>query len=729
MLMKISIKREQNQASLSFAERLRVGELCSGMRKKFRPKVKRKRLQLLLALLITAAMGAWGKQIYISYPAWPSGTTSVSAGNLVLEMEPSDSFENLKSKIEDKSGLNPTYMHLYYNGSECANTEILAQKGITEGSVLTLVYIPPYAVKLKDGTADAGKWTATVGTSTTAKPLPVGGLNPKDAVTLKYGGRLKVKAVNATHDGWNGDLSNIPASLIQDDGRTVIVPDGTTLTGTLNGSSQPYKITIAAGATVTLDNATINGVSNTSYKWAGLNCLGNATIVLKDGTTNTVRGFYMIYPGIHVPEGSTLTITGGKQGNGKLIASSNGYGAGIGGGFDASSDGICGNITITGGDITATGGDFCAGIGGGCNQPCGNISIEGGSVTATGGTGAAGIGGGINCSCGNITITNGVTRVTASNGGAAPYSIGAGNPGTCGTVTIGGVVYWQDNAAVGDGATYLGQATIVYPDPLATPLTIEAVSAGTIVVGINGTLTTGMKYSVNGDTPTLITMTTPIEGLKAGDKVQFYGNGTQTQAYYIQGEVSVTINGSGEGFKTKVYGNIMSLLDEEGFATKTELPNARFVFSRLFMENTTLIDASELLLPAATLTFGCYKQMFQGCTNLTKAPKLPATTLATSCYECMFGGCQLLTAAPKLPAMELVLGCYSGMFIGCTSLTNAYVKAAYTVSVYECEQMFNGCTATDAVLHTTSGNKASWQAKMGTGKTWSNWTVDDDWED
>lgn len=694
MLMKISIKREQNQASLSFAER-----------KKFRPKVKRKRLQLLLALLITAATGAWGKQIYISYPAWPSGITSVSAGNLVLEMEPSDSFENLKSKIEDKSGLNPTYMHLYYNGSECANTEILAQKGITEGSVLTLVYIPPYAVKLKDGTADAGNWTATVGTSTTANPLPVGGLSKGNAVTLKYGGHLKVKNVTATHDGWDGDLSNIPASLIQADGKTVIVPDGTTLTGTLNGSSQPYKITIAADATVTLDGVTINGVNNVSYMWAGLNCLGNATIVLKDGTTNTVRGFYMLYPGIHVPAGSTLTITGGKEGTGKLTASpydggtDDSYGAGIGGGYTTS----CGDIDIQGGVITATGGIWCAGIGGGCNQPCGNISIEGGTVTATGGPDAAGIGGGLNLSCGNITIASTVTRVTATKGDAASHSIGAGNRGTCGTVTIGSTVYWEDNAAVDtDAEDYLRQATIVYPEPvtLATPLTIEAITPGTILVDIDGELSTGMKYSVNGGkTKAPINITTEIP-VAEGDKVQFYGNGIQIQAY--GGNPAVRIVGIGDGFQTKVYGNIMSLLDETGFATKTELPNERLVFSGLFAGNTTLIDASELLLPATTLANACYYNMFYYCTSLTTAPKLPATTLATLCY--------------------------SGMFYGCTSLTSAYVKAAY-IDGNVCENMFVDCSATGAVLHTTSDNKASWQDMMGSGNAWSNWTVAADWQD
>ena len=68
--MKISIKREQSQAGLSFAERLRVGEPCSGMRENrrslaggesnFRPQVKNK-LLLLLALLLTAATGAWAQ--------------------------------------------------------------------------------------------------------------------------------------------------------------------------------------------------------------------------------------------------------------------------------------------------------------------------------------------------------------------------------------------------------------------------------------------------------------------------------------------------------------------------------------------------------------------------------------------------------------------------------------------------------------------------------------------
>ena len=176
--------------------------------------------------------------------------------------------------------------------------------------------------------------------------------------------------------------------------------DGDILIGTLGKS---VKVSIASGATVRLRNATINGVNNEAYQWAGINPRGDATIVLEG--SNSVRGFHEYYPGIHIPQGKTLTI----KGSGSLNASSNGTFGG-------------------------------AGIGGGYKVNCGNIVIEGGTVNAVGRHTSPGIGGGILGSCGTITITDGVTSVTATKGGYASYSIGPGDHGTCGTITIGGKV-------------------------------------------------------------------------------------------------------------------------------------------------------------------------------------------------------------------------------------------------------------------------------------------------
>jgi len=160
--------------------------------------------------------------------------------------------------------------------------------------------------------------------------------------------------------------------------------DGDILTGTLDGETQPYQITIADGARVTLQDVTINGYSTIDYVWAGITPCGDATIILEG--TNTVKGFYYIYPGIYAAEGGVLTI----QGDGSLTASSNGSGAGIGGGNGTS----CGDIKIMGGNITAMGGDYAAGIGGGTDAYCGSIYIGGGIINAEGGDGGAGIGSG-----------------------------------------------------------------------------------------------------------------------------------------------------------------------------------------------------------------------------------------------------------------------------------------------------------------------------------------------
>lgn len=195
------------------------------------------------------------------------------------------------------------------------------------------------------------------------------------------------------------------------------VPDGCTVTGTLGSN---VKISIADGATVTLDNVNINSSGTwTSGDYAGITCEGDATIVLSG--TNSVRGFSKYYPGIQAgPSDKTLTILG----NGSLNASSNGFATGIGCCY-GNSRGDCGNIVITGGTITATGGgDYAAGIGAGFSSICGNITINGGTINATSGTdGLAAVGKGYTeATCGDITIS-GTPSVTLNNPKNTEYPV------------------------------------------------------------------------------------------------------------------------------------------------------------------------------------------------------------------------------------------------------------------------------------------------------------------
>ena len=145
-----------------------------------------------------------------------------------------------------------------------------------------------------------------------------------------------------------------------------------------------------------------------------------------------------------------------------------------------------------------------------------------------------------------------------------------------------------------------------------------------------------------------------------------------------------------------VYGNIASLLYGDDF--EGEKPAEPAQYAQLLIENTGLIDATNLvlpskvstsslygffadcsalekaplILPATELGIGCYARMFSSCKALTTAPLLPATTLAEHCYDSMFSNCRSLTVAPDLFATELVAGCYAYMFYVCSSLQ--YIK-------------------------------------------------------
>ena len=219
-----------------------------------------------------------------------------------------------------------------------------------------------------------------------------------------------------------------------------------------------------------------------------------------------------------------------------------------------------------------------------------------------------------------------------------------------------------------------------------TPLTIEAITDGDIVVW---SPKSGMRYKINDGEMTTwtgnLTFAKKTIYVAAGDKVQFYGNGTNITSY------SGTTIYLGTA-QVKVYGNIMSLVDETSFATATTL-TAEKAFYQLFYNYSALKDASGLLLPATTLSSNCYERMFVTCDNLTAAPALPATTLAEGCYDSMFIGCTSLTAAPALPATTLASNCYNSMFGDCTSLTAAPALPATTLASNCYNAMFTGCTS------------------------------------
>ena len=174
-----------------------------------------------------------------------------------------------------------------------------------------------------------------------------------------------------------------------------------------------------------------------------------------------------------------------------------------------------------------------------------------------------------------------------------------------------------------------------------------------------------------------------------GDKVLLKGTGNR---------LGVGISGCSFNCikRYKVYGNIMSLLYGDNFTNQTTLTTSNafsYLFSRQRGGFSYLVDASNLKLPATTLSTNCYAYMFASCTYLIKAPELPATTLAEGCYMDMFNGCTSLVQAPDLQATTLADKCYMAMFVSCSSLTTAPTLPATTLYPLCYATMFWYCTS------------------------------------
>ena len=215
---------------------------------------------------------------------------------------------------------------------------------------------------------------------------------------------------------------------------------------------------------------------------------------------------------------------------------------------------------------------------------------------------------------------------------------------------------------------------------------VEFVSSTPMIITPNYTNTgVTLQYSLNGTSWTTIATgaTTPSTNI-----IYFRGRATGTKSLFVSGAASNAWTFTG-ATNLECNGKLDRLLQNALGSDEDVLTIGTYCFSHMFQGNTQLIKAPTL--PATTLAEDCYREMFRSCTSLTTPPALPATTLAGNCYSNMFYGCTSLTTAPELPATTLVYICYQSMFQGCTSLTTAPALPATTL-VYQCyDNMFSGC--------------------------------------
>ena len=218
----------------------------------------------------------------------------------------------------------------------------------------------------------------------------------------------------------------------------------------------------------------------------------------------------------------------------------------------------------------------------------------------------------------------------------------------------------------------------------ATPLTFLPLDDGKITVTFyNGiTLAGDIHFTINdGQEQTIAKNTAGAYDIQAkkGDVVQLYSINTSLGGGAVAGTRALT-RAVDEGakyinirpsMKTEIFGNVMSLLKGKDNLEGANAIEANNAFYGLFSGAKNLVNNAErlLVLPATTLTEGCYDNMFSGCKGIEKAPELPAPTLVKDCYQEMFAGCSKLNYVKCLATDISAEGCTKNW------LTNAGTEA------------------------------------------------------
>ena len=192
-------------------------------------------------------------------------------------------------------------------------------------------------------------------------------------------------------------------------------------------------------------------------------------------------------------------------------------------------------------------------------------------------------------------------------------------------------------------------------------LTIEALENGVTVLFTNN----GLEYCVDGDGNWMPLYEFEDVIIDMGHTLHFRGNLVPDE-YYGVGKFRVNN-------KFNLKGNVMSILYGDDGYLNYSLSGKDNAFVELFRGVNGLKSVSPNFLPATTLSEYCYYAMFDGCTNLEKAPELPAEELVSGCYIDMFYGCPRLNYIKALfkttPSNE-----YTDYWVHDVSQSGTFVK-------------------------------------------------------
>ena len=444
--------------------------------------MRKNKLLLLLALLMTAATGAWAADTYTIAAVMELGSgrsgylvadaVTLPCTKTVRELSDSHSImDGLVAKnisvtgdiITKGTGSSWDTQITIGGAGKATISYTLANNDEDVAEVIVKIdVIKTYSVTMKEGAKDAENWTISDGTTNVAGNVGLSGLFEGTEVTLTYSGRLKVKSVTATSDA-------VPAAAAfaadeyneaswDDTNKKVVFEKKKATTTPVAVADATTDVTWGDEWYTVSGNVTITGTVT----------LGADThLILQDGAKLTINGQLDAYT-----NRKNLYIYGQRKGDGKLnvICSSD----------DAINSSAVNRIDIHGGEITAVSTNLRAFVTGilnvysgkltatsdgdnGTIQFCSSFDVYGGEVEGTSNaTSSDSPSRGISDGGYDKTLTVYGGKVTATGNGREGYGdYGSGINCYVKSGTSGIKFYFSDNGTDWDEGTSYASATSV----------------------------------------------------------------------------------------------------------------------------------------------------------------------------------------------------------------------------------------------------------------------------